>query len=113
MLGLFTVREWCEEQVSDQSNLRSDTKNLFFDRLFENEMNAIVHECHKHYEDTNYKLALKSGLYDFTSVRDFYREACTAAGIKMHRDLVLCYIPAFQFPIVAVSLTAPPAGGDL
>lgn len=41
---------------------------------------------------TNYKLALKSALYDFTSTRDFYREATAAAGIGMHRDLVLQYI---------------------
>ena len=39
-----------------------------------------------------YKLALKSSLYDFTSARDFYREATAAAGIEMHRDLVLRYI---------------------
>jgi leucyl-tRNA synthetase len=86
------LREWCEEQVKDQAQLRSEQKNAFLDRLFENEMNALVHECQQHYEDTNYKLALKSALYDFTGARDFYREACTAAGIKMHRELVLRYI---------------------
>jgi leucyl-tRNA synthetase len=55
-------------------------------------MNSLVHEAKSHYEETNYKLALKSGLYDFTSARDFYREASTAAGIKMHKDLILQYI---------------------
>jgi leucyl-tRNA synthetase len=39
-----------------------------------------------------YKLALKSGLYDFLGARDFYREVTAAAGIGMHRDLVLQYI---------------------
>jgi leucyl-tRNA synthetase len=92
VLRLYTLRDWCEEQVKDQSKLRSGAKNPFLDRLFENEMNAIVHECRQHYEDTNYKLALKSALYDFTSTRDFYRESCTAAGIKMHQDLILRYI---------------------
>lgn len=92
VLRLYTLKEWCEEQISEQSNLRSGEKNTFLDRLFENEMNAIVHEAHQHYEDTDYKLALKSALYDFTSARDFYREACTAASIKMHRDLILRYI---------------------
>ncbi|KAL3426611.1 leucyl-tRNA synthetase [Phlyctema vagabunda] len=92
VLRLFTLKEWCEEMVKDQDNLRSGAKNDFLDALFENEMNAIVHECRKHYEDTNYKLALKSALYDFTSARDFYREASTAAGIKMHKDLVLQYV---------------------
>jgi leucyl-tRNA synthetase len=92
VLRLYTLREWCEEQVQGQARLRSHTKNQFLDRLFENEMNAIVHECHQHYEDTNYKLALKSALYDFISARDFYRESCAAAGIKMQQDLTLRYI---------------------
>ena len=92
ILRLFTLREWCEEQVKDQANLRDGPKNDFLDALFENEMNSLVHEAKQHYEDTNYKLALKSALYDFTSARDFYREASIAAGIKMHKDLILQYI---------------------
>jgi leucyl-tRNA synthetase len=92
ILRLFTLKEWCEEMVKDQSELRSGQQNTFLDRLFDNEMNAVVHEAEQHYSDTNYKLALKSALYDFTSARDFYREACIAAGIKMHRELILRYI---------------------
>jgi leucyl-tRNA synthetase len=92
ILRLFTLREWCEEQVKEQANLRSGPKNDFLDALFENEMNSLVHEAKQHYEDTSYKLALKSALYDFTSARDFYREASIAAGIKMHKDLILQYI---------------------
>ena len=93
ILRLFTLREWCEEMVKDQDTiLRSGPKNDFLDALFENEMNSIVHECHQHYEATDYKLALKSALYDFTSARDFYRETSAAAGVKMHKDLVLQYI---------------------
>lgn len=41
---------------------------------------------------TNFKLALKSGLYDFTSARDAYREASTVAGVGMHRDIVHRYV---------------------
>ena len=92
VLRLYNLREWCEEQVKDKASLRTGPKNDFLDALFENEMNTIVHEARGHYEATNYKLALKSALYDFTAARDFYREASTAAGIKMHADLVLQYI---------------------
>lgn len=92
ILRLYTLKEWCEQQVEEQSALRADTKNDFLDLLFENEMNGIVAECREHYEATDYKLALKSALYDFIGARDFYREACIAAGIKMHRDLILKYI---------------------
>lgn len=41
---------------------------------------------------TNFKLALKSGLYDFTSARDSYREMAIAAGVGMHRESILRYI---------------------
>jgi leucyl-tRNA synthetase len=93
VLRLFTLREWCEDMVQNQDAvLRSGPKNDFHDALFENEMNAIVQECRQHYAESNYKLALKSALYDFTSARDFYRESSTAAGLKMHKDLVFQYI---------------------
>lgn len=91
ILRLFTLREWCEEQNSSTA-LRTGSADLFLDRLFANEMNALVSEARTAYEATSYKLALKSALYDFTSARDFYREATTAAGIGMHKDLVLRYI---------------------
>jgi len=41
---------------------------------------------------TDFKLALKSALYDFIGARDFYREATSASGMSMHRDMVLRYI---------------------
>lgn len=92
ILRLFNLREWSEELTKDQDKLRTGPADLFLDKLFSNEMNSIIHECRKNYEDANYKLALKSALYDFTSARDFYREACGAASLNMHKDLVLRYI---------------------
>ena len=53
---------------------------------------------------TNYKLALKSALYDFTGCRDFYREATAAAGVGMHHDLVLRYI---EFQALLLTPIAP------
>lgn len=41
---------------------------------------------------TNYKLALKSSLYDFQSARDFYREACNSSGTQLSRPLLLRYV---------------------
>ncbi|MCJ1366425.1 cytosolic leucyl tRNA synthetase [Acarospora aff. strigata] len=91
ILRLFTLKEWCEEVVQDK-NLRQGSTDGFWDKLFENEMNALVHEVRQHYEETNYKLALKSALYDFTGARDFYREGASAAGVGMHQGLVRRYI---------------------
>ncbi|KAI0479377.1 hypothetical protein GGR56DRAFT_634681 [Xylariaceae sp. FL0804] len=91
VLRLYNLREFCEEVVKDQE-LRTGELNSFQDALFNNEMNALVTEAEQHFNDTNYKLALKCGLYDFLNARDFYREACNAAGIKMHKDLATRYI---------------------
>ena len=92
ILRLFTLKEWCEEQVREQDELRTGELNNFQDALFNNEMNVWVQEAIDQYMGTNYKLALKAALYEMTSARDFYREACSIANIKMQKDLVLRYI---------------------
>ena len=58
--------------VKDES-LRSGELNSLQDALFDNEMNALVGEARKHYEETSYKLALIAGHYDFGTARDSYR----------------------------------------
>ncbi|KFA49605.1 hypothetical protein S40293_06622 [Stachybotrys chartarum IBT 40293] len=92
ILRLFNLREWCEEVVREQDQLRTGELNDFQDKLFDNEMNSTAHEAIEQYGLTNYKLALKAALYELTSARDFYREACAAANIKLHKDVVFKYI---------------------
>jgi leucyl-tRNA synthetase len=92
VLRLFINKEWCEEMTANQDQLRTGQLNSFQDSLFDNEMNSLVNEAAKHYEDTNYKLALKASYFDFANARDFYRDSCGSAGLKMHKDLVLKYI---------------------
>lgn len=104
VLRLFTLRDWIEEQVKNASSLRTGPKNGFLDKLFENELNTLVNDAYEHYQDTNYKLALKSALYEFTLARDFYREYSLAAGIKMHRDLLFKYI---ELQALVICVIAP------
>jgi len=92
ILKLYTLRDWCEEQVRNEANLRIGPADLFCDLIFADEMNLVVHECRIHYQATNYKLALKAAFYTLTAARDWYREATSATGITMHRDLVFQYI---------------------
>jgi leucyl-tRNA synthetase len=115
ILKLFELRKWCEELVreaiyvpdaaayiearssertknTDVIQRQSGSEQFLFDKMFDNEMNLLVHETFQNYTATSYKLALKSGFYDFTSARDFYREATRAAGIGMHKDLVKKFI---------------------
>lgn len=67
-----TNKEWIEEVIKDDK-LRTGELNSFQDALFDNEMNALVAEARKHYEETSYKLALKAAHYDFLNARDSYR----------------------------------------
>ncbi|GAV54997.1 hypothetical protein ZYGR_0AS03200 [Zygosaccharomyces rouxii] len=88
ILRLFNLKEWAEETVKGADKLRTGPITEIFDVAFENEMNALVEETYRQYELTNYKNALKFGLFDFQAARDYYRESCQT----MHKDLVLRYI---------------------
>jgi leucyl-tRNA synthetase len=48
ILRLFTLKEWIEDVMKDQ-NLRTGPTDGFFDKLFSNEMNDLVHQAHEHY----------------------------------------------------------------
>lgn len=125
ILRLYELRQWCESVVLDarllkdgetyaqvkeserhknnDSILRSGEK-IFWDEVFENELNGLVRETGKQYDLTNYKAALKYGLYDFIGARDFYREATKAAGVGMHVELVRRYI---ELQALMVTVVAP------
>ena len=65
--------------------------STFFDHAFENEMNSLIEQTKAHYDATNYKNALKTGLFDFQNARSWYRDV---TGGDMHKDLVLRFIEA-------------------
>ena len=113
ILRLFELRKWCEEVVLEARTVSSSEEyvhtrdnerikntdviqrtgpKVFWDELFDNELNALVKETIQCYETTMYKSALKSGFYDFTSARDFYRSSCRAADIGMHQDFTRRYV---------------------
>lgn len=92
ILRLFNLKEWAEEILSDKASLRSGPKDSFFDKAFENEINQLIEETHKSYDLAFYKAALKSGLFDLQSARDYYRDSTLTSGIGMHKDLVERYI---------------------
>lgn len=50
ILRLFTLKEWIEETAKDDS-LRTGPADTFWDQLFENELNTLVIECRKHYQE--------------------------------------------------------------
>ncbi|KAI2636056.1 leucyl-tRNA synthetase [Xylaria nigripes] len=90
ILRLYELRKWCQEVASD-AGLRTGELGLF-DKLFLNEMNILVSQTKSFYEDTSFKLALKSGFYDFIASRDWYRDITKSVGISMHHDVVKRFI---------------------
>ena len=88
ILRLTTLKEWCEEIKQSQDTLRTGEFTSFFDAAFDNEMNNLVEQAYEQYSLTNYKSALKYGLFDFQSARDYYRDSVGS----MHKDLVFKYI---------------------
>ncbi len=87
ILRLTTLKEWSEDAIKRVDTFRTGEFD-FFDIAFENELNELIEETYKQYDESNYKAALKTGLFDYQTARDYYRESCEV----MHRDLVLRYI---------------------
>ena len=125
ILRMYELRTWCESVVFDarfltgsetyadiketerhknNDSIQRTGEKIFWDKVFENELNGLVRETGEQYELTNYKAAIKSGLYDFLGARDFYREATKAAGVGMHQDLVTRYI---ELQALMVTVVAP------
>ena len=102
IMRMYTLKEWIEESLKSPE-LRTTQGDVLWDTLFEDEMHLLTHEAYSHYSDTNYKLALKSSLYDFQSARDFYREACLSSGTAMSRPLLLKYVELQSLIIATIA----------
>lgn len=90
ILRLYELKRWAKDTLEDSSLRKGEL--LFFDKLFENDVNGLVIETRQHYENTMYKLALKTGLFDLQASRDWYRENTKAAGVGMHAGLVRRFV---------------------
>lgn len=90
ILRLTTLKEWCEEVTAAKDTLRTGEFDSFYDSAFENEMNYLIEQTYEQYSLTNFKNALKTGLFDFQTARDFYRDSVAT----MHKELVYKYIEA-------------------
>ncbi|QPG75391.1 cytosolic leucyl tRNA synthetase [Brettanomyces nanus] len=90
ILRLYNLKEWCETMNKEKDSLRSGEYN-FFDKAFNNEMDLLINETYEHYALTHYKLALKSGFFDYHYARDYYRDVSVLYG-GMHRDVVFKYV---------------------
>ncbi|KAF2862508.1 leucyl-tRNA synthetase [Piedraia hortae CBS 480.64] len=125
ILRMYELRVWCESVIQDARLLKDNEtyaqvtkqerhKNndavqrtgskMFWDEIFENELNTLVKQTGESYDLSNYKAAVKSGLYDFISARDAYRESTKAAGVGMHADLIKRYV---ELQALMIAVVAP------
>jgi len=78
-----------QEMIKDEANLRHGPRT-YHDDVFEEEINDLINITKGHYENTDYKDALKFGFYELQTTRDWYREV--TADIGMHAELIQYWI---------------------
>jgi len=89
LLRLYTLIEWVKEMVETKGTLRSGPLNDLNDKVFLSEINLTINKTEESYEKLHFREALKSGLFEFQTLRDKYREVCLDG---MHSELVFKYI---------------------
>lgn len=87
ILRLHNLREWLEQTLSPDAQLRESNEG-FFDDAFNAEMDEIIVDAKAAYDATNFRAALKRGLFDLQISRDYYRDVCKSINIGMSRKLV-------------------------
>ncbi|KAF8357755.1 lars-1 [Pristionchus pacificus] len=94
ILRLYNLLDWVREMVAarDAGALRSaDAPRIFADRVFQNDMNRQIEATSANYEATLFKEALKTGFFEYTAIRDRYRELCGGEQ-GMAADLVFQWV---------------------
>jgi leucyl-tRNA synthetase len=88
VLRLYTQLEYLKEVCGQLPELRTGPMDTFADRAFLNEIYRAVRQTEAHYENLEFRGALKTGFYELQACRDVYREVASATG-SMHRDLIM------------------------
>uniref|UniRef100_A0A1D2A3Q3 leucine--tRNA ligase n=2 Tax=Auxenochlorella protothecoides TaxID=3075 RepID=A0A1D2A3Q3_AUXPR len=99
ILKLYRQVEWAEEVLAATQGMRDGPPATFWDRVFENEINAAVHRTKAAYDDMNFRDVVLAGWYALSNARDAYLVACAVEGLN--RELIL------RFVEVAALLVAP------
>ncbi|CAD5211186.1 unnamed protein product [Bursaphelenchus okinawaensis] len=91
-LRLFNLIESTKETVErkDKNGYRTGEFNMI-DKYFANRLAELVTLTKESYVKTEYKNALKYGLFEFQSAKELYREMCGGEA-EMHLDLIIKYL---------------------
>ncbi len=68
--------------LGSKEALRSNEPSTYTyqDKVFDNEMNHLIHATDEHYSNMMYREATKTGFYDLQKARDYYRDLTAANG---------------------------------
>mmetsp|Transcript_13147 Transcript_13147/g.15928 ORF Transcript_13147/g.15928 Transcript_13147/m.15928 type:complete len:1141 (-) Transcript_13147:440-3862(-) len=91
ILRLTKELTWIEETLAPGSGLRQGPADTYADRVFKASIAVAIDTTTKHYNDMNFREALKYGWYDLQTARDIYRLSC-GGETDMNLDLVKYFI---------------------
>ena len=94
VLKLYTELEWLRDTLKS-TTLRTG-EYTWNDKVFDAELNALVQQAKKAYDQMLYREVLKVAYYDLQNARNEYRKVCTGQGLGldnetwdgMHHDLI-------------------------
>jgi len=93
VLKLFNWIEWCQSVLDVNAFAKVDVVDnaepTYHDKVFINKINKAIVATGKHYENMNFKEALKSGWFEMQIARDRYREMSQQ---QMDRNVVKYFI---------------------
>jgi len=78
VLKLYTWIEWCQKVLAENDSAEADVVDnaepTYHDRVFMSKISKAVAQTKKHYDNMNFKEALKTGWFEMQIARDRYRE---------------------------------------
>ena len=96
------VKDLQNKSVTEFPNLRMSPERNNIDQVFEAVLHEQMRKTKYHYENRNFKEAVKEGVFSLISARDAYREICGQNGAN--KDLMMKYI---KFQTIALTPVTP------
>lgn len=98
ILRLTTLEEYIDEMSKDQS-LRTGGDQTFYDRVFDNEINAKTAIAKKAFNEMRFRDGLGAGFYEMLAARDWYR---AYSPDKPRKDLVQKFVRTLMVTIAPI-----------
>merc|ERR1712176_1010477 len=106
LLRLYNLLQFITDLLNKSEtefpNIRTSPERTMIDEVFEAVLHQQMRSCKKHYEEKNFKMALREGVFSLISARDQYKEICGKDGVNY--DLMMKYV---RFQTIALAPLTP------